>query len=137
MNGNKKVFIIAGLVIGLALVGGGTAFLLRSLNTNKPTASVPSGSEVESPEIIHEKANNIDHEANEKAKTIEKEADSLMATDPVKAKEKFVEAEQAYKSAGNNLKEAEMRDNAATAETSVPPELPDLGPGLESGGQAS
>lgn len=136
MNRNKKILIIASLIIGLSLVGSGTAFLLRGIDTNKPVTTTPN-TDKESPEIIHEKANNINHDANQRAKTIEKEAEELITSDPVKAKEKFIEAEQAYKSAGNNLKEAEMRDNAATAETNVPPDLPELGPGLESGGQAS
>jgi hypothetical protein len=133
MNKNKKILIAAGLAIGIVVLIVGTAFLLKNVDTNKPTANVPSQDQ-ESPETIYEKENNINHEANEKAKAIEKEATALIESDPPKAKQKFIEAQTAYKEAGNSSKEAEMRDNAATAETVILPEPPDPGPGLESGG---
>ena len=47
-----------------------------------------------------------------------------MSTDPAKAEEKYLDAEKDYKSAGDDLKAAEMRDNATTAAANIPPPPP-------------
>jgi len=58
----------------------------------------------------------IDEEKNNQAKLIEKEASSLMESDPSKAKEKYLEAREAYNDAGNSPKASEMDANAMTAD---------------------
>lgn len=58
----------------------------------------------------------INEEINSKAKAIENEANGLMESNPAEAHNKYLEAEQAYREAGNMNKVGEMLANAQTAQ---------------------
>lgn len=62
--------------------------------------------------------------AGQRARTLEREATESVETNPTKAHEKFVEAEKAYKQAGDELKASEMKNNASTVEQALPAEQP-------------
>lgn len=58
----------------------------------------------------------INQDINAQAEKIEKEANSLMTSNPAEAHNKYLEAERAYREAGNMNKVGEMLANAQTAE---------------------
>ena len=109
---NQIVMVICAL-IGLAIIGGSTAILLHFLG-DRTSVDTP---------VQNEKT------PLSKAEALEAEATELAVPNPAKAREKFAEAEAAYKEAGNEAKVSEMaeaRESLAPVEFTgkIPPEVP-------------
>jgi len=111
---NKQpLIIITVALVGILLIAGGTATMLNYLDRQNK----PSQQEEEKKEPVDSKVDEIiNSEANLKAQAAEQQAVSLMHSDPKQAYDKYLEAEQAYRDAGNMNKVGEMMANAQTAE---------------------
>ena len=128
MNMNKKQIIVAtvGIVLLLVLMAALTVFVLRSIDNSKEQVTPPAdtnsqGTEQKLPE------GGIDADKDSQASKIEEEANAMMASDPLAAAKKYDEAADKYNEAGNYGKSADMSDNAKTASSMTPPEMPEIG----------
>lgn len=114
---NKKAILI--VITSILVTGIVAAALFKVFENNNSEGSV-------TPPIIQE-------EEVEKGTTITQEADAfakeglkLMSTEPLKAQDKFIEAQKAYKKAGDEAKASEMETNILTAKShhTLDPEYP-------------
>lgn len=111
MNKQKKVlFSIIAITVGIILTASVTLLILKTVNSGSNTNP-------------QDNTKSSEDQSEQKAVSLENEANKLIESDPAKAKEKYLEAEKAYTDAANPLKAAEMGLNATTAEANIPQEV--------------
>lgn len=123
MKKNLTIATIAIFSVAItAVVAWGTIALLSSIGDSKkdtPSSSTPEPQpkEEEQPEESPSFGEpSINERLSKKAEAIEKEAASLMESDPAEAQKRYLAAAEAYREAGNVSKVSEMQANATTAE---------------------
>lgn len=118
MMKNNKIFILVAILAATVVAAAGTFALLNFINEKKEgdQPEINVNEPLEETSAKDELAPVIDEQKNSVAQAIDREATDLMESDPVSAKEKFSEAESAYREAGNELKASEMNANAMTAQ---------------------
>lgn len=124
MNPKKYLIIALSSTVGIILSAGITLVILKSIGSGG----------IHSAEAGDSKTVN-DVSDLQKAETLEKEANELIEMNPKQAKDKYLQAMEAYENASDSFKAGEMRDNASTAEANNPPEEPTESQVLNSGGQ--
>ena len=122
----QRITIGISILAAVLILATGVAFALRHFAPDRdgdPSSVGNTGEESRPP--IDELDPSVDITMNNRAKAVSDEADVLITTDPAAAKDKYIEAAAAYERAGNASKTAEMRDNATTAESLIPPKEPE------------
>lgn len=120
MNKRQITIIIIAILAVVATAIGTVAALNYFDGKEKTTTTTVGNSDKKAEEEpIKEFTETIDEDKNNQAKTIEESAMSLMESDPSAARKKYLEAEKAYKEAGNMGKVGEMRANALSAQAEI------------------
>lgn len=107
--------------IGVTIFATGTVAVLNYMDSqqkNSDTNSAKTKKKAEQ-EPMQEFKEDIDENKNAKAELIEESAMSLIDSNPKEALKKYLEAEKAYKEAGNMNKVGEMRANALSAQAEI------------------
>lgn len=112
---NKKAILIA--IASILVTGIVAAALFKAFESSNSEESV-------TPPIIQEEEKGTTN--TEEADALAKEGLKLMSTEPLKAQDKFIEAQKAYKKAGDEAKASEMETNILTAKShhTLDPEYP-------------
>lgn len=122
MDKKKNIGLVLGIIAGIAVVAGiatATIYVLRSVDQNQSGQSSDTNDKPS--------ADGANKEKREKAAKAAGEAEALMESDPLKASEKYKEAADLYKEAGDQGTAADMADNARTAAAMTPAVDPEIG----------
>lgn len=117
----RQITIIIIAILAVVVTAISTVAALNYFDGKEKTTTTTAGNSDKKAEEepIKEFTETIDEDKNNQAKTIEKSAMSLMESDPSAARKKYLEAEKAYKEAGNMGKVGEMRANALSAQAEI------------------
>jgi uncharacterized protein YycO len=117
----KQLLMVGVAFIGVTIFATGTVAVLNYMDSqqkNSDTNSAKTKKKAEQ-EPMQEFKEDIDENKNAKAELIEESAMSLIESNPKEAHKKYLEAEKAYKEAGNMGKVGEMRANALSAQAEI------------------